>query len=392
MTNRIAELLARCGTTESVMPPTELYNEGWMLRLVLDWFDRNHLVEHALAIMPQARWYSEALLPSAFRPRHRGDRRAESFTHADGVIGHFDIKPGVRGDAVLLGDATQFIVCEAKLGSGLSAGTTNAAAFDQAARNVACMAHMIGIAKVPINRFEHIGFYVIAPEAQIASDVFGSLVTKTSVRAKVQERVAQYEGQLDDWYRIVFEPVLDRIDLAVLSWESILEVMPDTPEVVGLRDFYRECLKFNPLRSGNAGRGAALMARRAAAAAAAADERPLCSKCAKVAFDRWRGWCADGLPDPPPVPDVPRLVDGRCPVCQSTSGVEPGRVGYVNVHGEFSTGLPDFFVLKVLDSVAQVSNSRWGIPYKDLKVGRVPLEDLPRQYPANGWRNRSEPF
>ena len=294
MIHQIAELLARCGTPASILPPTELYNEGWMLRLALDWFDRNRTADHPLALMPKARWYSEALLPTVFRPRYRGDRRAESFTHADGVIGHFDIKPGVRGDAALLGDALQFIVCEAKLGSGLSAGTTNAADFDQAARNVACMAYMIGAANVPVGQLERIGFYVIAPEAQIASGAFGSLVTKESVRAKVVARVAQYEGDLDDWRRTDFEPLIEKIDLKVMSWESILEVMRESPEAAGMREFYGECLRFNPLRTGNAGAGAALAARRAVAIAAAADERLLCSKCAKLAFEEWRGWCAYG--------------------------------------------------------------------------------------------------
>ena len=85
-------------------------------------------------------------------------------------------------------------------------------------------------------------------------------------------------------------------------------------------------------------------------------------------------------------------MDGRCLICQSTLGVEPGRVGYVNVHGEGSTGLPDFFVLKVFDSAAEVSESRWGVPFQDPKVGRVAISELPRQYPGHGWRERSWSF
>src|SRR2546425_6409929 len=88
MLERIADLLARCDSDASVLPPTTLYNEGWMLRLVLDWFDQNRGLGHELAFLPGARWYSEALLASRFLPERRGDNRAESFTHADGVIGH----------------------------------------------------------------------------------------------------------------------------------------------------------------------------------------------------------------------------------------------------------------------------------------------------------------
>lgn len=35
---RVASLLLRCGTGEAILPPTGLYNEGWLLSLVLDWF------------------------------------------------------------------------------------------------------------------------------------------------------------------------------------------------------------------------------------------------------------------------------------------------------------------------------------------------------------------
>lgn len=112
---RITELLGRCGSKSSILPPTELYNEGWMLRLILDWFDRNRDLPHALSFLPKARWYSEALLPSRFLPRQRGDDRAESFTHADGVLGHFTIAPGERGEAKLTPETRQFMVIEAKL-------------------------------------------------------------------------------------------------------------------------------------------------------------------------------------------------------------------------------------------------------------------------------------
>lgn len=248
MLNRVAELLAKCDSQASVLPPTELYNEGWLLRVVLDWFDRNRSRSHELSFLPDARWYSEALLPSRFLPRRRGDGRAESFTHADGVIGHFRISPGERGEASLLPTAKQFLVTEAKLGSSLSAGTKNAPDFDQAARNVACMAHMLDSARVDLAALQRLGFYVIAPECQIQSGVFTNLVTRESISQKVAARVAQYQGQWDDWLAIAFEPVLQRIDLSLLSWESILAHLPDDEEAAGIRQFYSLCLRFNPGR------------------------------------------------------------------------------------------------------------------------------------------------
>ena len=55
MLEPISRILGRCGSAGSVLPPTELFNEGWMLRLVLDWFDRNRQVEHPLSFRSGAR-------------------------------------------------------------------------------------------------------------------------------------------------------------------------------------------------------------------------------------------------------------------------------------------------------------------------------------------------
>lgn len=250
MLEAIAKILGRCGTDDPVLPPTTLFNEGWLLRLTLDWLDHHRDADHVLRFASGARWYSEALLPSQFLPQTRGDPRAESFTHADGLIGHFSVRPGARGDATILSNAGQFIVTEAKLGSALSAGTKNAPGYDQAARNVACIAHMLGVAGVDPTTVQNLALYVIAPQQQIDSGVFANLVTKESVEAKVRERIGAYDGAHDRWFEHTFKPVLSRIRLSLLSWESVLEALPDTSETRLIADFYRECLRFNPMRPG----------------------------------------------------------------------------------------------------------------------------------------------
>ena len=78
---------------ERVFPATDLNNEGWMLRLVVDCGLVETLnVECDIRFLKGSRWYSEALLPSAFFARQWGDKLAESWTLADGVIGHFEIE------------------------------------------------------------------------------------------------------------------------------------------------------------------------------------------------------------------------------------------------------------------------------------------------------------
>jgi hypothetical protein len=249
MLEAISRILGRCGSASSVLPPTVLFNEGWMLRLVLDWLDRNRQVEHPLSFRAGARWYSEALLPSRFLPQTRGDSRAESFTHPDGVVDHFTIAPGERGEAKLLPGVKQFVVAEEKLGSGLSARTTNAPGYDQAARNVACMAYMLGKEGIDPSAVDRLAFYVVAPDDQIKSGVFADLVFKESIEKKVKERIRSYEGAHDAWFQGTFLPTLARIELGILSWEEVLAALPNTKETELMSEFYEQCLRFKPLRA-----------------------------------------------------------------------------------------------------------------------------------------------
>jgi hypothetical protein len=245
MIHRVAQLLAQCDAPSTVLPPTVLYNEGWLLRLVLDWFAAHPGVRHEFSLLPRARWFSEALLASPFLARWRGDPLAEAYTHADGIIGHFAIRPAESGEATLLLDAQQLVVVEAKLGSALSPGVSNAGHYDQAARTVACMAWMLAAASVSPTDLERLAFYVVAPRSQIETNVFSDLVTKASIRAKVELRVAQYAGRRDEWFCQAFEPLLERVDLDVLSWESILACIERLEPETDLAAFYQRCLHFN---------------------------------------------------------------------------------------------------------------------------------------------------
>jgi hypothetical protein len=139
----VQSMLRSASSDQPLFPPTLLFNEGWLLRLVLNWFARHSVKDHPLSFAADARWFSEALLSLAFLARHRGDKPAENWMHADGVIGHFSIGDEGKTDLTLLPNATQFLVLEAKMFSGLSSGVTNARYYDQAARNVACMAEVL---------------------------------------------------------------------------------------------------------------------------------------------------------------------------------------------------------------------------------------------------------
>lgn len=189
---RIVAMLTEAQTPGRHFPATLLYNEGWMLRLVLDWFANQPHHEHPLSFLPGATWFSEALLPSQFFASRRGDPLAEGWTHADGVIGHASIGDGALANTKLKANATQFIVTEAKLYSPLSPGVKNAPDFDQAARNVACMVQVLSESGITCDSMRSMGFYVLAPQSQIDDGLFSKEMSKSSIKAKVIQRIDSY--------------------------------------------------------------------------------------------------------------------------------------------------------------------------------------------------------
>ena len=169
-------------------PPTILYNEGWLLRLAVDWFSNSGISDHPLSFPKDGRWFSEARLPSAFLPRFRGDPLAESHTNADGVIGHFTIGSTAKTDLSLNPDASHLVVLEAKLYSGLSKGVTNATYFDQASRTVACIAEVLRQVDYMPATFTNLSYYILAPAEQIKARTFTRYLDKSSINDKVERK------------------------------------------------------------------------------------------------------------------------------------------------------------------------------------------------------------
>jgi hypothetical protein len=76
--------------------------------------------------------------------------------------------------------------------SGLSRGTTRAPEYDQAARNVACLARALAVNRRPLTSHRSLGFWVLAPEKQISADIF-ACVCRESVEQKIRPRIEQYD-------------------------------------------------------------------------------------------------------------------------------------------------------------------------------------------------------
>lgn len=267
--DRLLQILRTCESAETArFPPTEIFNEGWMLRLVLDAVQTLNIRNHPLAFCDGAAWYSEARLSSPFRPRARADRLGEGFTNADAVIGHFEFRVETKAGLRLLPGAKQFVVVEAKMFSNLSAGTKNAPTYNQAARNVACMAEAIFHSGRTVGEFDDLGFFILAPAPKRRRDEkLEVLVNPDTIRQAVIDRIAMYELQprpeaeaLREWEAAVFLPLLDRLArtqrIRVLTWEDSIEAIRDVDPAMGeeLGRFYSRCLEFAPASVHSVGR------------------------------------------------------------------------------------------------------------------------------------------
>ena len=236
------------GETPS-FPPTELFSEGWMLRLLLEATFTGH-GGMPFEFADQARWYSEARLPSAFAPRFRSDPHGEGFTHADGVVGHFSFRSDTTAGLALAPNATQFVVIEAKMGSRLAGHTSKVAWFDQAARNVAAMAWTIHQAEVPVDQLQSLAFLVMAPRYRLDEETtFAGYTAAPSIGNKIDRRIGLYQEDAGATLRLegfheTAQMLLDRLDLRTVAWEDMLDRVDEALQPT-LRDFYKACLTHN---------------------------------------------------------------------------------------------------------------------------------------------------
>lgn len=246
----ICQIINSANTKESPVPPTLVYNEGWLLRLVL------FAAQRGTPCLPfqfatGSHWFSEALLYSAFLARYRGDNLAETWTHADGVVGHFRFNSESKAGVVLEATCNQFVVLEAKIFSGLSQGTTRAKTFDQAARNIACMAETVRRSGCSVESIGQIAFHVLAPAERIQNGIFASQMAKAQLLTKIEERIDSYDGpfrsELNAWNNRFVRPLVDRMTLSCLDWETIIGLIAEHDADLGksLQTFYELTLQFN---------------------------------------------------------------------------------------------------------------------------------------------------
>ncbi len=209
-------------------------------------------------------WFSEAQLYSAFLARAKKDNLSEKHTHADGTIGNIlvgDIwnssirttEENSKTGLTLHPNVKQFIVVEAKINSKLASGTAHVPFYNQATRNIACMAKTLKRSKIKPDKIDDLAFFVIVPKMQIKKiSTFKDFTDKNMVIKVVKDRVEQYKNddyyvQLQEWLNLWFLPMMNKIKINCLEWEDIIHFIKSNDKIYGyeLEEFYDNCLKYN---------------------------------------------------------------------------------------------------------------------------------------------------
>jgi hypothetical protein len=140
-------------------------------------------------------------------------------------------------------------VVEAKMASLLSSGTTHAKDYNQAARNIACMAFMTINSSASLQSLERISFTLVAPRQRINEGAFTEHLDQDTVRRAVATRCAGFDARSVEWFENDFTRFLSRCRISSIAWEDVVEGIAAEDAEFGshLAEFYSACLRYNPI-------------------------------------------------------------------------------------------------------------------------------------------------
>ncbi|WP_298327427.1 hypothetical protein [uncultured Dokdonia sp.] len=237
----ISEIIKTMNNTSSSVNPTAIYNEGWMTRMLMYYSVKEKLNFKGIDFTNKG-WTSEALISSPFVS---AKSNREGYTHPDIAIGDFKIDYSVSGKLDIK-DANEFGIIEAKMKSPLSRGTKNAKDFNQASRNVACIAHNT---TEECNTF----FYIVLPESKRNhkkrdGTTIIDLVNRDTIRKQITERIKSHnntnQDQLDD--NLIERAKQCKVD--VFTYEEWIKAFNDIKIKEELNEFYNNCKIHNKIK------------------------------------------------------------------------------------------------------------------------------------------------
>jgi len=248
-------LLDRLLINSGNFPPTLIFNEGWLLRLVLDWVCKNEKGLSIIEFSENSSWFSEGLLSTPFHHRTRHDKLAEGKTHADGILGHFILNNGSKADIKPIENGELFSVFEAKIFSSFSPGTKYFPEFNQVSRYISCMAYLHSEYPQEKNDYQQFFFSAVFPSERSSEHEFLINLEKEKIFNDVSKRIEAYQTEdryqdfdkLSIWFKSQFAPFLEKVVIRQITWESIIEEISsfDISFAEQLDSYYQKCLNHN---------------------------------------------------------------------------------------------------------------------------------------------------
>ena len=240
-TKLAVEAMALCcnDIDKSPVAPSEVYNETWMLRMMLsfihDYGDSDRIDNQCKELSCIARavrrnWISEGGLSPVF------DK--EGPTWADAILGNIKLdKQGETKRGVIIdcaNDKDGVVVIEAKMNSALASGITHASDYNQVVRNIACLAQLVMGKELAKNS----AFFVFAPQRKInvwtndwklgpkylcgeSEECSGMVweVIKNQIQTRNIKEPSVYD-KFEDFGRTVKNIIANS---KLISWESIIQ-------------------------------------------------------------------------------------------------------------------------------------------------------------------------
>ena len=223
-------------------PRTLVLNEGWLLRLALEWHHAHKgQGQELLRVENGETWFSEGIPRSPFRPAENAPGAGEGRTHIDGVIGRFAIRPNTKAGIVLQQEASRLVVIEAKIASPIGRWTQNTppparADYDQIARTAATALWALwrggeadaGADGVPLRNNATLSVLLVAPESGCDTSVLRFRErTEQARRARVRRGIEawlealNHEGPLAAWWVAALDCLETRTTIELVSWQEI---------------------------------------------------------------------------------------------------------------------------------------------------------------------------
>jgi len=234
----ILELIKSIETAKPNVNPTVIYNEGWMTRLLMHQSIIEGLELGVIDFTSISNWTSEALISSPFinAKNHR-----EGYTHADIAIGDFDVDFSKRGKIDIQPKAILFGIIEAKMRSNLSKNTTHVPEYNQASRNLVCIASNT-IDKPNCNIF----FYVVAPQKKLKDHNIKAQIDLQVVKKQIENRFSIHTSEssiLKEKSAILAK--INNCDIQAISYETWISCIKDITAQKSLQEFYDKAKKWN---------------------------------------------------------------------------------------------------------------------------------------------------